>query len=268
MRTPPKLIVVVAIVAALASPRAQESTPEEAPHDEPPWQALFDGKTLDGWTQRGGKAKYAVEDGTIVGTTVPKTPNSFLCTEKPYADFELELEFMVDDELNSGIQIRSAARDDGRVFGYQVEIDPSDRAWSAGIYDEARRGWLNPLAEDSPARAAFRHNDWNHYRIVCIGDWLRTWINGEPAADLRDPMTSEGFIALQVHGVGKRGGPAPRAVARHPTARPGSASLDPDLRRCKARRLARDPRRHVAARRWRADRDQHRGREAPRDPAQ
>ena len=109
---------------------------------------LFDGKTLNGWIQRGGKAKYHVEDGTIVGTSVPKTPNSFLCTEKDYANFILELEFKVDRGLNSGVQVRSQSLPTykkGRVHGYQVEIDPSDRSWSGGIYDEARRGWLNKL---------------------------------------------------------------------------------------------------------------------------
>ena len=71
------------------------------------WQDLFDGNTLDGWIQRNGKAKYTVQDGTIVGTTVLNTPNSFLCTEKMYTDFILELEFLVKSGMNSGIQIRS-----------------------------------------------------------------------------------------------------------------------------------------------------------------
>jgi hypothetical protein len=100
-------------------------------------QPIFDGKSLDGWVQRGGKARYAVEDGAIVGTSVPNTPNSFLCTEKDYGDFRLELELKGDPKLNSGIQIRShcfpreTAYDfgseqikipAGRVHGYQVEV--------------------------------------------------------------------------------------------------------------------------------------------------
>lgn len=167
------------------------------------WENLFDGKTLDGWVQRNGKAKYAVEDGMIVGTTVLNTPNSFLCTEKNYTDFILELEFLVEPGMNSGIQIRSHSwkhYKDYRVHGYQVEIDTSDRAWSAGIYDEARRGWLFPLKDKPKARKAFKQNEWNHYKIEAIGDRIRTWINGVPAADLQDDMTSTGFIALQVHG--------------------------------------------------------------------
>jgi len=119
------------------------------------WQDLLDGKTLHGWVQHGGKAAYRVEDGEIVGSTVPNTPNSFLCTEKTFGDFILELDFKVDPKLNSGVQIRSECFDEpktieaggktikipaGRVHGYQVEIDPSPRAWTAGIYDEGRAG--------------------------------------------------------------------------------------------------------------------------------
>jgi hypothetical protein len=186
------------------------------------FKPLFDGKTFNGWVQHGGKAKYEIVDGTIVGTSVPKTPNSFLCTEKKYGDFELEVDFKVDPLLNSGIQIRSNVFEEpttikfkdkagkeqsrklpaDRVYGYQVEIDPSDRAWSGGIYDESRRGWLNDLSKNKAAQKAFKQNEWNHYRIVCKGDSIKTWINGVPAADLKDGLTPEGFIALQVHGVG------------------------------------------------------------------
>ncbi len=178
------------------------------------WVPLFDGKTLDGWTQRGGKAPYRVEDGAIVGTTVPGgrevrgkkrpgTPNSFLCTEKDYGDFILELEFNVDPEMNSGVQIRSNSIKEykfGRVHGYQVEIDPSKRAWTGGIFDESRRGWLYNLEDKEEARNAFKQNEWNHFRIEARGDNIKTWVNGVPAADLDDSMTATGFIALQVHG--------------------------------------------------------------------
>ena len=184
---------------------AQEATAEESTGSDEGWVELFDGETLEGWVQRGGQAKYDVVDGVIVGTSVKGTPNSFLCTDRNYGDFELEIEFKVDPKLNSGIQIRSNSLEDyqnGRVHGYQVEIDPSDRAWSGGIYDEGRRGWLNNLENNQPAREAFKQNEWNHYRIVAHGDSIKTWINGVPAADLTDDMTAEGFIALQVHSTG------------------------------------------------------------------
>lgn len=182
--------------------------------EEDGFVSLFDSKSLDGWVQRGGKAKYAVENGEIVGTSVADTPNSFLCTEREYADFVLELELKVDTKLNSGIQIRSHAFDEsteshghkipaGRVHGYQVEIDPSDRSWSGGVYDEGRRGWLFDLDGDNQrdAREAFRRNDWNHYRIEAVGPSIKTWINGVPVADLADDLDPQGFIALQVHSV-------------------------------------------------------------------
>jgi len=166
------------------------------------WQQLFDGKTLKGWKQLGGEAIYKVEDEKIVGISVKGTPNSFLCTKKDYSDFILEFEVKVDPHLNSGVQIRSNSYPGyrkGRVHGYQVEIDPSPRAYSGGIYDEARRGWLYDLSENEAARKSFKKQQWNHYRVEAIGEHIRTWVNGVAAADLRDSMTLTGFIGLQVH---------------------------------------------------------------------
>ena len=173
--------------------------------DDDGWITLFNGSDLSGWTQLGGTAEYRVEESAIVGVSVADSPNSFLATERVFADFELELELRVDQTLNSGVQIRSEsvpAVSDGRVHGYQVEIDPSERAWTAGIYDEARRGWLFPMTLNPSAGQAFRRGEWNRFRVVCSGPEIRTWINGEPAAYLIDAMTAEGFIALQVHAVG------------------------------------------------------------------
>jgi hypothetical protein len=171
---------------------------------KPGWTNLFNGKNLNGWHQLNGHAKYSVENGEIVGTTVANTPNSFLATDKDYGDFFLELDIKVDTAMNSGIQIRSESVPDynnGRVHGYQVEIDPSKRAWSGGIYDEARRGWLYPLELNPPSKKSFKNGEWNHYYIECIGNSIRTWLNGVPAANVVDSMTRKGFIALQVHQV-------------------------------------------------------------------
>lgn len=168
------------------------------------WTMLFNGKDFTGFTQLNGEATYTVEDGMMVGTTKLNTPNSFMATEKTYGDFILEVDLLVDPSMNSGIQIRSLSTSDyrnGRVHGYQVEIDPAERAWSGGIYDEARRGWLYPLDLNQRGRTAFRNGEWNHYRIEAIGNSIRTWVNGIPCADLIDDMTSEGFIAFQVHAI-------------------------------------------------------------------
>ncbi|MCP4453396.1 MAG: DUF1080 domain-containing protein [Planctomycetes bacterium] len=176
--------------------------PDDLPSVTAPtgWISLFDGKTLEGWQQKNGTAKYEVVDGTIKGTTVEGSPNSFLCS-RPYRDFELELDVLVDSRLNSGIQVRSNSMPeyrDGRVHGYQVEIATNG---SAGfIYDEARRGWLSKDRTCPLAKAAFKDGQWNKYRIVCIGDHIRTWVNGVPVADVTDAMTGKGFIGLQVHG--------------------------------------------------------------------
>lgn len=182
------------------------------------WIRLFNGKDFDGWEQHGGKAEYRVENGAVVGKTVPNTPNSFLCTKKQYGDFILELEFKVAPAMNSGIQFRSQVFEkeieltiDGkrkkipadRVHGYQYEIDPSSRAWSAGVYDEGRRGWLFDLKNNPEAQKAFKQGEWNRARIECRGDHIQTWINGVKAADFKDGMTPKGLIALQVHGIGK-----------------------------------------------------------------
>lgn len=180
---------------------------------------LFDGKTLDGWEQHSGKAEYRVEDGAIVGKTVAGTGNSFLCTKRKYADFVLEFEFKVAPTMNSGVQFRSELHKEettaeingkkktfpaDRVFGYQFEIDPSARAYTGGIYDEARRGWLFDLKDNEAARKAFKQNEWNAARIECRGESIKTWLNGVAAADLKDGLTKEGIIALQVHGIGNK----------------------------------------------------------------
>ncbi|MCB8998832.1 MAG: DUF1080 domain-containing protein [Bacteroidales bacterium] len=175
--------------------------------DKPDWKYLFNGNNLDGWVQMNGEAPYTVMDSVIVGTTVVNSPNSFLCTEQNYGDFILELEFKVNPEMNSGVQIRSLSLPEyqnGRVHGYQIEIDPSERAWTGGIYDEGRTGWLYPLNDDenAQARTAFKNGEWNKFRVEAIGNSIKTWVNGIPVANLYADITASGFIALQVHSIG------------------------------------------------------------------
>ncbi|MDP5168643.1 MAG: DUF1080 domain-containing protein [Bacteroidia bacterium] len=172
------------------------------------WTPLIPQKGLKGWKQLGGQATYVNDGGTIVGTTVVNTPNSFLATEKTYGDFILEGEVKFDD-TNTGIQFRSLSNTDyqnGRVHGYQMELDPSGRKWSGGIYDEGRRGWLYPVELAPEGRDALALGQWNTFRIEAIGSVIRTWINDIPTAHLIDEMTAEGFIALQVHSVGAEEG--------------------------------------------------------------
>lgn len=169
------------------------------------WEPLFNGKNLKGWKKLNGKAEYKVVDNAIVGISKMGTPNTFLATSKNYGDFILEFDFKIDDGLNSGVQLRSESKKDykkGRVHGYQFEIDPSKRAWSGGIYDEARRGWIYPLTMNPSAQTAFKNNAWNKARVEAVGNFIRTWINGVPCANIWDDATTSGFIALQVHAIG------------------------------------------------------------------
>jgi len=172
-----------------------------------PWFNLFDGKTLNGWEQKGGGAKYFVENGSIVGQTIANIPNSFLCTKNDFGDFILEYDVFLDRATNSGVQFRSHSNPgfkNGMVYGYQCEIDPSDRKWSGGIYDESFRGWLFPVINDANAQSAFKMGQWNHFRIEAIGANIKTFVNEIPVANLEDDYTKSGFIALQVHGIGNK----------------------------------------------------------------
>ena len=184
-------------------------------------RALFDGHSLAGW-QRIGNAEYEPRDGAIVGRAVAERSNSFLKTDEEYGDFVLTLAFRFDDTMyNSGVQFRSnvyagptevairtgsgeinkATMQAGRVYGYQSEIDPrQDRGWTAELYDEAARGWLQTFSRE-PKRKLVSPDTWYHLRISAIGDQLQTWLDGEHIADLRDDERGSGFIALQVHGI-------------------------------------------------------------------
>lgn len=173
------------------------------------WISLFDGHSLKGWKQATGSAKYSAENGMIVGTTAISPINSFLITDKEYDNFILEAEAKIDDTTsNSGVQLRShydanGNGGKGKVFGYQYELDPSSRRWTAGIYDEGRRDWLYPMSLHAAAQNEFKLGQFNSIKVECFGNTIRTWINGKPAAMLVDEMDKKGFIGLQVHAVGK-----------------------------------------------------------------
>jgi len=173
------------------------------------YKSLFDGKTLNGWKHLAGTAEYKVEDHAIVGTNVANSGNSFLVTDKEYKDFVLEMDVKIDNpKSNSGIQVRShfdpaGHEGKGLVYGKQFEIDPSDRKWSGGIYDEGRRDWLYPLDMHAAAKDAFKVGQYNHVKIECIGDEMKTWVNGIATAYVVDTLDRTGFIGLQVHAVQK-----------------------------------------------------------------
>jgi hypothetical protein len=182
---------------------------------------LFNGKDLTGWKIVGGNGQYKVEDGCIVGFGENIKGNTFLRTEKTYTDFELTFEFKFDHlKGNSGVMFRANQKPsedgNGRVFGYQCEGDNTKRSWTAGLYDEARRGWLYPtkgksieaveLAQKFTTQGndIFKWEGWNTITIRCEGNHIQTWLNGEKRVDFTDTHkehdTREGFFGLQVHG--------------------------------------------------------------------
>jgi len=164
------------------------------------WKNLFDGSDLSDWKQLGGKARYELDGDVLVGHTVAKTPNSFLTTKKNYSDFILEYEMYVEAGMNSGVQIRSHIKDKV-VFGYQVEVDPTPRRFSGGLYDEKRRKWMYPLTWNEKGRDAFKNGQWNHFRVEAIGNSIQVWVNGIQTTRLVDDMDAEGFFGLQVHSI-------------------------------------------------------------------
>lgn len=181
--------------------------------EETGWTDLFNGKDLTGFTQKNGTATYEVKDGTILGTTAKGSPNSFLCTDKLYGDFDLTFEVKCHTSLNSGVQIRSNQKDgkpDGRVNGPQVEIESGGEHGSVSgyIYGEAAGGWMTPDDKRKPHKH-FKRGEWNKYRILASGPRIQVWINDALISDLVDEEKfkthPKGFIGLQVHGVGDKG---------------------------------------------------------------
>lgn len=169
-----------------------------------PWRDVTPRAGLAGWHKTGGNASYTVVNGELVGRAERGKANSWLVSDERFGDFIIELDARTDPVLNSGVMIRGQSRPDyrgGVVFGYQAEIDPTKRAWSGGIYDEQRRQWLHTLGRNEAARRTFRSGDWNHYRVEAIGNRLRTWVNGVPAADVVDDADARGFVAFQVHAI-------------------------------------------------------------------
>ncbi|RIA46948.1 uncharacterized protein DUF1080 [Hephaestia caeni] len=194
----------VCLSALAGPPAAVIASPAAADQSLAPWQDVTPRADLAGWHRAGGDAIFDVQNGEVIGRAVPGTPNSWLVSDTQYGDFILEYDAKTDPVLNSGMMIRGQSRPDyrnGVVHGYQAEIDPTVRRWSAGLYDEQRRQWLYTLTRNVAAQEAFRSDDWNHYRVEAIGNRLRTWINGVPAADIADDTDARGFIALQVHSI-------------------------------------------------------------------
>jgi hypothetical protein len=200
------------------------------PAEQNGWKDLFDGKTLKGWEvinqdlkNPDAKPDFYVENKMIICNTKLHIESEYLVTEKSYANFMIEYDVKTDTSLNSGLQCRShvwerdttiiqmasdnkgkthqikSPRKKGEVWGYQIELDPSSRAWSGGLYEQGNRGWIVSLVNNEAARKAFKLTDWNHFKVVMNGNRIQTWVNGVLAVDTTDDMSASGFIGLQIH---------------------------------------------------------------------
>lgn len=189
---------------------------------------LFNGNDLKGWVNYGG-GKFYVEDECIVAESKMGLPNSFLHTVKKYQNFELVFDVKLDTVLNSGVQIRSNIYEEdtqtirwggrfnengekiiidkkraaGIFWGYQIEIDPTSRSWSGAIYEEAGRGFLHTPGVNDTVKSAFKPLEWNHFKVRVKDNRIQSWVNGVMVGNVYDDLTDNGYIALQLHGIGR-----------------------------------------------------------------
>lgn len=163
---------------------------------------LFDGATLEGWERKavhGGRGGiWEVIDGNLVANQEPDHTGGLLGTLESFSDVEVELEFMADDPVDTGLFLRT--REDG--MGYQITIDVRDDGYVGSLYAPAEGGFLLQYED---WRSVYRPDDWNHLRARISGQPARiqAWLNGEQTLDFTDTQERyprEGYIGLQVHG--------------------------------------------------------------------
>jgi len=180
---------------------------------EPPltegFKSLFNGKDLTGWTARGGTCEFKVEDGVIIGTCVPGSNSTYLCTDREdFKDFVFTCDIKWEVDGNTGVMFR-AKRKPGKkggevVFGPQAEMEgfERDRGWSGGIYGQSCGGYFYPLwlRSHEKVRNALGREKWNRITVSAKGNVVRTWVNGIPAAHWEDDGTyPTGYFGLQIH---------------------------------------------------------------------
>jgi hypothetical protein len=178
---------------------------------------LFNGKDLTGW-----RNPYDWGKAEVVGDEIHLTADKkfFLVTEAQYSDFIFEGEILLPEgQANSGFMFRCHV-EPNKVYGYQCEIDGSDRRWSGGLYDEGRNQWLWPsqkgrtkiesaLAHEATSQAHFKkpeirnalkRNDWNQVRITAKGNRIQIEINGVVTTEYTDDTDAKGYLGIQHHG--------------------------------------------------------------------
>lgn len=219
-----------AAAVAIAAPSIAVAKPA------PPrgFTALFDGKTLKGWS--GSEGVWTVQDEAItVDTANPIKANTFLIYGKPYGNFELRFKYKWSTDLgNSGFQFRSGqAEGDHTMAGYQANVVPLggpperfgmlynelvDRQEQALLGQRAtltRRTATNggtarvvrtvhEMVNSREAILAAVHpkGEWNEVVVIAYGNRIQSAINDMMAFDAvdNDPIHFEnGLFGLQAH---------------------------------------------------------------------
>ncbi len=183
---------------------------------------IFNGKDLTGW--KGNPELWSVQDGCITGITTAEkklTFNTFLVWDGEVSNFELEFDYKLGSEGNSGVQYRSKLINakDFIVGGYQADIDASLQY--AGInYEEKGRGILaqrgqrvtidkagekkvDQFGDTKELGKSIKGGDWNHYKLVAVGNKLSHTINGQLMSEVIDDQegkaSASGVLAFQIH---------------------------------------------------------------------
>ncbi|TWT35263.1 hypothetical protein KOR34_01510 [Posidoniimonas corsicana] len=191
------------------SPQEMRLNTDPEPKQPPEAKPLFNGKDLEGWERKGGDSEFEVRNGVIVGRCKPGSPSTYLCTTRSnFADFLFTCEMKWEEDGNSGVMFRARSRPGSgsheTVFGPQAEMEgfSKDRHWSGGIYGQSCGGFFYPLwlTEHKAVRAALKPEEWNRLTVLAVGDVVKTWVNGAPAAHwVDDGSFRSGFFGLQIH---------------------------------------------------------------------
>ncbi len=187
-------------IALLAGPLFAADKPADKTEDG--FTRIFDGKTFDGW--QGNLDVFRIEDGAIVGGSLKQrvARNEFLCAKKEYGDFDLRLKFkLLGKGANAGVQIRSRRiPNHHEMIGYQPDLGDG---WWGCLYDESRRRTVLAGPPANERSKIVKKEDWNEYRIRCVGPKIQLWINGHQTVDYTEPddkIERTGLIAVQIHG--------------------------------------------------------------------
>ncbi len=190
------LVLATSLLLSLASASAAK---------EPGWTSLFDGKSLDGWKESGGKGSFRVEDGQIVANGKPKGHLFYMGKDKntSFKNFQFKADVMTTPGSNSGIYFHSKYQPEGwpkAGFECQVNATHGDRRKTASLYG----------IKDVMDVAPHKDNEWFDYHIIVQGESVTIKIDGKTVLEWTQPedlrsrpdgsrKIARGAFALQAH---------------------------------------------------------------------